>query len=81
MYCVRFCKKGGGGFNDRTFITYRLDSVSNTHDEFSFLSHFVDEFHRNHAGVVGSTELLSSVIQGTAESVTLGKKWLKIIKG
>jgi hypothetical protein len=45
--------------------------MSDTHDKFAFLSHFIDEFHGNEAGIIGGTKLYGSIIQSTTKSVSL----------
>jgi hypothetical protein len=44
------------------FLSYRLDPVTNSHDELSFLPHGVDEFHWDHPCVVSFGELAGSAI-------------------
>lgn len=50
---------------------YRFHSVPDSHDEFMFLPHFVDKFHRQQALVVRLAKLLRGAVQRASEPIAL----------
>lgn len=52
-------------------VTYRLDPVSDAHDQLPVLLHLVDKLHGQHAAVKRLAELLRSCIQSASKTVTL----------
>ena len=53
---------------------YRLDPVSDSHDELALLPHAVDKVHRDEAGVVGLGELAGGAVERAAETVALRER-------
>ena len=48
-----------------------LNTMSDSHDEFAFLAHGVDKFHRVLSLVVRLAELTRRSVQSTAETISL----------
>lgn len=57
--------------NAHVGVVDALDAMSDSHDEFAFLAHSVNEFHWVLALVVGLAKLACSRVQSTTETVSL----------